>query len=78
MDVDRRFLTIVVSLVLLVSTFSVGLAFSADGVEDEEKGRVLLVQKRGIDTETLKDKADISVITDYEEYVLVRATSSAK
>lgn len=78
MDVDRRFLTIVVSLVLLVSTFSVGLAFSADGVEDEEKGRVLLVQKRGIDTETLKDKADISVITDYEEYVLVRATSKAE
>ncbi len=55
-------------LILLVSVFTVGMVLSIDTVEDET---YFLVYKRGITADELTEVNGLTILADYDEFVLV-------
>jgi len=73
MEFKRYFFAIVVSIVLLVSVFSAGMALSAERTEDDMDMRIL-VHDRDIDTEFLFMDPGYRVIEQYDSYLLVETS----
>ncbi len=70
-DNKDRVLAVFTVFLLLVSVFAVGIAMSH---ETEEEDTVVLVYKRGVDTEDLTAMEGYTVLADYDEFVLVSTT----
>ncbi len=75
LDLNKAFLGILVTVLLVVSVLSAGIAISSAETEDEMK---ILVYKRGIDKDTLKAREGYSVMENYDSFVLVETTKEKK
>jgi len=61
--------------ILIVSVFTIAVAISGPDHEDEN---FLLVYKRGITTEDLRDADQYSVLADYDEFTLISTSEENK
>ncbi|MEF8874380.1 MAG: S8 family serine peptidase [Candidatus Thermoplasmatota archaeon] len=71
---DRYFFAVLASIVLLVSVFSAGMAYSAERAEDVEMNMTVLMQKKSVDTEVLEMYPDYRVVEEYDSYLLVETS----
>ncbi len=74
MEQDKQFLTFLVCLVLVVSSLSAAIVVSAGG----EEGQIMLVRDRdGKAIYSLQERG-VNVLDQYNNYILVKCTSSEK